>query len=317
MARATLPDRLASCLLLLLSCTVAFANEVEQHLRSQYCGKILAERGFFSGEHLRYDSAGTLTGGGKAGDWTTDGFVQINDIQVYGQHLKIRAMRLMVVSGGRNGFEFVAPSGPKKHEKLKKSEVVEIDASTGSDAVSDEVANGLISRIFLNSQDSFADLVPIYWKSCIDQGRSGENDNCRFSAEISSVPGMTTHPRIPTLATEGQSPTNPRVGSNAMLRLSIGESRVGHGISPPRVIHQPEPAFSEPARRMRYQGVVTLAIIVDSEGLPQRIRITNPLGAGLDAKAVEAVSKWKFKPAEKDGQPVAVAIAIEVDFHLY
>jgi TonB family protein len=37
---------------------------------------------------------------------------------------------------------------------------------------------------------------------------------------------------------------------------------------------------------------------------------------GLDEKAVEAVQKWKFEPATKDGKPVPVELAIEVDFHL-
>jgi TPR repeat protein len=38
---------------------------------------------------------------------------------------------------------------------------------------------------------------------------------------------------------------------------------------------------------------------------------------GLDEKAVEAVRSWKFEPARKDGNPVALQIAVEVDFHLY
>jgi outer membrane biosynthesis protein TonB len=34
-------------------------------------------------------------------------------------------------------------------------------------------------------------------------------------------------------------------------------------------------------------------------------------------RPLRQVSAWKFKPAEKDGRPVDVKIAIEVDFHLY
>ena len=34
-------------------------------------------------------------------------------------------------------------------------------------------------------------------------------------------------------------------------------------------------------------------------------------------KAMEAVRNWKFEPAMKDGHPVRVEIAVEVDFHLY
>jgi outer membrane biosynthesis protein TonB len=29
------------------------------------------------------------------------------------------------------------------------------------------------------------------------------------------------------------------------------------------------------------------------------------------------VKTWKFEPATKDGQPVRVEIAVEVNFHLY
>jgi TonB family protein len=38
---------------------------------------------------------------------------------------------------------------------------------------------------------------------------------------------------------------------------------------------------------------------------------------GLDEKAIEAVKNWRFEPAMKDGHPVPVQIAVEVDFHLY
>ena len=316
MAHATLPRRLAAGLVLLLACTVAFANEVEQRLQSGYRGKILAERGFYSGERLMYDSAGILIGGGRAGDWTTDGFVQINDIHLSGQSLKIKGKRLMVVSSEKNGFQFAGESAPKKHKKQKQS-FVEIDATVGSDGLSDEAANGLLSRIFLTTQDSFSDAVPLHWKSCVDEGISGKNENCRFSSDMLAVPGMATPSQTPTVATERKSPTTNQVGSKAALKLSTSVLRVGHGVSPPRVIYQPEPSFSESARKARYQGQVTLALVVDRDGLPQQICITNPLGAGLDASAVEAVSRWKFKPAEKDGQPVAVVIAVEVDFHLY
>jgi TPR repeat protein len=38
---------------------------------------------------------------------------------------------------------------------------------------------------------------------------------------------------------------------------------------------------------------------------------------GLDEKAIEAVQQWKFSPALKNGDPVPVEIAVEVEFHLY
>jgi protein TonB len=55
-------------------------------------------------------------------------------------------------------------------------------------------------------------------------------------------------------------------------------------------------------------------VIVTAEGKPTKIRILDPLGAGLDAKAVHAVETWNFKPATKDGQPVSFEIAVQVEF---
>ncbi len=96
-----------------------------------------------------------------------------------------------------------------------------------------------------------------------------------------------------------------------------GIFHVGGGVSPPRVIYQPEPEFSEEARKAKYQGVCTLGLIVGADGRPSNIRVLSSLGMGLDEKAIEAVKNWKFEPAMKDGHPVRVEIAVEVDFHLY
>jgi protein TonB len=38
---------------------------------------------------------------------------------------------------------------------------------------------------------------------------------------------------------------------------------------------------------------------------------------GLDEKAIEAVKQYRFRPATKNGRPVAVYVAVVVDFRLY
>ncbi|HXZ79648.1 MAG TPA: energy transducer TonB [Terriglobales bacterium] len=89
------------------------------------------------------------------------------------------------------------------------------------------------------------------------------------------------------------------------------------GVSAPRAIYTPDPEYSEEARKAKYQGTVVLWLIVDPSGRPRDIRVSRSLGLGLDQKAVEAVRQWKFEPAKKDGQPVAVQINVEVNFRLY
>lgn len=93
--------------------------------------------------------------------------------------------------------------------------------------------------------------------------------------------------------------------------------KVGNGIDPPRAIYTPDPEYSEQARSDKYQGKCILQLVVGPDGRPYDIKLSQPLGHGLDVKAVEAVQQWRFKPAMKDGQAVAVAINVEVQFRLY
>jgi TonB family protein len=93
--------------------------------------------------------------------------------------------------------------------------------------------------------------------------------------------------------------------------------RVGGGVSAPRVLYSPDPDYSEQARKAKYQGTVTLWLIVGPDGRPRDVRIARSLGMGLDEKAIAAVRQWKFEPAMKDGRPVAVQINVEVNFRLY
>jgi len=93
--------------------------------------------------------------------------------------------------------------------------------------------------------------------------------------------------------------------------------RIGGGVTPPKLKFQREPEFSEEARAVGYEGICVLKIIVGTDGVPRNIRVVNKLGMGLDEKATEAVSSWRFDPALKNGEPVAVEITVEVSFHLY
>jgi len=96
-----------------------------------------------------------------------------------------------------------------------------------------------------------------------------------------------------------------------------GAYSVGGGVSAPIPIYKPEPAYSEEARKAKYQGTVVLWIIVDASGGVIDCRVVKPLGLGLDEKAVETVKTWKFKPALKNGTPVPVRVMVEVSFRLF
>ena len=109
----------------------------------------------------------------------------------------------------------------------------------------------------------------------------------------------------------------PGVGDGRGGGIGGGLYRVGGGVSAPREIYSPEPEYSEEARKAKYQGTVVVKCVVGPDGRVRDIQLPRTLGMGLDEKVIEKVKTWKFEPARKDGQAVAVMIAVEVNFHLY
>lgn len=106
-------------------------------------------------------------------------------------------------------------------------------------------------------------------------------------------------------------------GSGGPAGCCDGIYSVGGGVSAPRAIFAPDPEYSEEARKAKYQGVVVVQMVVDRDGKVRDAHVIRSLGLGLDEKALEAVRQWKFEPAKKNQQAVAVNINVEVSFRLF
>jgi TonB family protein len=96
----------------------------------------------------------------------------------------------------------------------------------------------------------------------------------------------------------------------------IGNGSVDPGITYPVLIQKLEAGYSEKARKAKLQGHVILYVEVDASGQVTNPKVIRSLGLGLDEKAIEAVMQWKFKPAMKDGKPVAVQVEVSLSFML-
>jgi TonB family protein len=107
------------------------------------------------------------------------------------------------------------------------------------------------------------------------------------------------------------------LGPGSGANFGGGVFHVGNGVLPPRAIYQPDPDYSDEARKAKYQGVVVLNITVGADGRVYNPMVARSLGLGLDEKAKEKVLTWKFEPATKDGKPVPVLVSVEVSFNLY
>jgi protein TonB len=106
------------------------------------------------------------------------------------------------------------------------------------------------------------------------------------------------------------------VGPGTVGGYGGGIMTVGGGVTAPQLIHSVKPEFSDAATRAKYEGVVSIQLIVDPQGNPQNVHVVKHLGMGLDEKAIEAVQQYKFRPAMYQGHPVPVQMVIDVNFQL-
>jgi TonB family protein len=91
---------------------------------------------------------------------------------------------------------------------------------------------------------------------------------------------------------------------------------IGAGVTAPTLAYKVEPQYTEEARQAKYQGTVIVSTVIGTGGTAQDMRVIRGLGLGLDEKAIQAISNWRFSPGLKDGKPVPVVAQIEVNFRL-
>jgi TonB family protein len=75
-------------------------------------------------------------------------------------------------------------------------------------------------------------------------------------------------------------------------------------------IQRTDPEYTEEARVAELEGTVVLGGIIDEVGVAQNLEVLEPLGLGLDEKAMEAVKQWHFQPKQR------TKARIPVDFRL-
>jgi TonB family protein len=91
------------------------------------------------------------------------------------------------------------------------------------------------------------------------------------------------------------------------------------GLMLPRVQRDVRPNYTSEAMRQKVQGTVEVEVIVGTDGTVTRARITRSLDSilGLDDSALQAARQWTFRPAQLNGEPVAVWSTLVLDFRLH
>jgi protein TonB len=110
--------------------------------------------------------------------------------------------------------------------------------------------------------------------------------------------------------------TGPGIGPGTGGGSGGGPYRPGSGITPPSLLREIKPDYTEDARRRGIEGDVMLEIVVRRDGSVGDIRLVRRLDGGLDQRAIDAVRQWRFSPARRSGTPVDVVVEVAVEFKL-
>ena len=82
-------------------------------------------------------------------------------------------------------------------------------------------------------------------------------------------------------------------------------------------LQNPAPAYPAISKRMGEQGKVVLRVFISTDGLPQKIEISQSSGFDrLDRQAQATGLRWKFVPGKRNGVPEAMWYLVPINFVL-
>jgi TonB family protein len=85
----------------------------------------------------------------------------------------------------------------------------------------------------------------------------------------------------------------------------------------PRGGYQVQPRYPATARRQGIQGTTLLRVFVASDGRVTDVGVEKTAGhADLDEAAADAVRRWRFDPARRGEEAVAMWVLLPVEFRL-
>jgi len=262
--------------------TATDRRDLENDLRNIYEHKLLSLKQPCFGSKLKFDSSGALVGKAVAGPWSTSGLLQVEKLVFASERLEIDGRRVILA---------LRTTEVDKHTSLLPSNIgvtplvtneqiriiIDLSASDVSQA------NRALSQVFQAGQ--LMDRVAAYW-----QPKTRDLKAFRNSTPDAVVAEL-----------EGNRPV-----------YLANSGRIG----PPKPIIMADPTYTKATRQKGLEGTAVLLVAVNEKGFPEVLEVTRSLDEDLDIQAVSAVAQWRFRPAMKDGQPVAVLINVEVTFRL-
>ncbi len=253
-------------------------KSVENQAKMEFHGKTLLMSHYYVNNNLHFNSSGTLVGQSEEGTWPTNGLVHVSDVEVKPNLVRLRGIREILTLRTQDGKLGLQPILLTKHME------VELDAANPI-ATLDDVRQ-TVARVF--HEENYGRKMNEYWHS------------------LARVTGID--PKTGQLTIEG--------GSDGIYGY-LDERPVYFPyppVQPPKATHKEEMDYTKAAAVKRTQGLTFMLVVINEKGYPEFLHLTKDLGDNLDVQSMAGTSQWRFRPAMKDGKPVACVITVGWEF---
>jgi TonB family protein len=158
---------------------------------------------------------------------------------------------------------------------------LQIDINRGGHLLTLDELDQALTKIFLIPEGHLLDVVPTYWR-----------------------PFFYSHKRLYTKL------------QAQLARAGEPASKIEAKPANLAALSQAEPQFAPETRQAGRAVTASFRIRVDASGHVSEVTILQPVGLGLDDKAVKVIRAWKFKPASSNGVPVSTTVIVKVRYEL-
>jgi TonB family protein len=289
-------------LLCIAAGTATASTQSAESALKQFEGKVLVLRHPLQDSVQQYDAEGKVLKGGNEGPWTVYGGVLIDKVELSPDKLRFEGRRVLFLflKGQFTAMDFkrlkrpVDPPFPPE---------VNLEIALDHALDSAEEARAVLGGVFALDTRGLLDSLPDLWHGVLDDQLVYDPAQKRDAEFHMQLPPSSASKRPRKAAPDA-------ISADQLFH-------VGADVTAPKATFTPEPKFTEIARYEKFQGTVVVDVIVGSDGAVHKVRLLRPLGLGLDESAQSTIQTWRFQPATRNGQPVAVEMNVEVAFNLY
>jgi TonB family protein len=254
----------------------------------------------------------TLAGGAAGSTGSRGRIVALNLHPVVGEPPAMPA-------GNRRGTFATSPSG---HSGASGSPAVTAGSALSSGRQGGALAkNNLPSGLFVGGNLGGAGSPALHASS---EQASSREERAKLSDAERSVFGdrkfYSVTLNMPNLNSAGGSwvvrfaELNPSLEPAGRTSDAAPEKKLGN-LSQPAAIRKVDPGYPTQLMRQNVAGTVIVYAVIQVDGSVGDVRVLRGVESRIDYYASQAVSKWQFQPAMKNGAPVAVEATFVIPFH--